>query len=282
MPTYPKESMGRAKARAQGKSTLDASGVPTGRHLSSDPKSNPWVPVDSVQLKGFERVEHVPKSSFRDCSMSVIVPSRTPYLHSKFVQAINSLVYPMNGKRAMFYVTGAEVGKAYDEQVAAILAHPDLGKWQYILTLEDDTLPPPDAPIRLCEAIEMGPYDGVGGLYFTKGEFAMPMIYGDAEAYARTGALDFRPHDPVPYLSGGSGVVECNGIAMGCTLYRVSSLKNIPAPRFQTLNDITPQGPQAYTQDLFYCQKAKRAGQRFAVDCRVRCGHADWSTGIVY
>lgn len=232
-----------------------------------------WSHIDSVGLKGFERVEHVPKSSYRDTSMVVLCPLRTPMVHNRVVQAWQSLQWPMNQRRAMFMITGAEVGQAYDDQLAAVLEHPDLGKWRYLLTLEDDNLPPPEAALQLLEAIEAGPFDGVGGLYFTKGDLNMPQCYGDPAEYARTGALDFRPRDIVSAVKQGA-IVPCNGIAMGCSLYRMSMFREIPRPWFQT----NPSN----TQDLYFCSKAARAGKRFAVDCRVRVGHLDVQTGVVY
>jgi len=227
---------------------------------------------------GYQRLAHVPKTSFADNSMCVIIPSRDEYLHNRFVQALNGLAYTMNQKRAMFFVTGAEVGQAYDDQVADILAHPELGQWKYILTIEDDTLPPPDAVLRLVESIELGPFDGVGGMYFTKGELNMPMAYGDPEEYARTGVLDFRPRDIRQALARGQ-VMEVNGIAMGCSLYRTETFRRFPRPWFQTLNEV---GVGAATQDLFWCAKARRGGARFAVDMRVCCAHADWATNTLY
>jgi hypothetical protein len=234
---------------------------------------NGFVPLDTKKFLGFERVEHVPKSSYRDCSMVIIIPCRSPQLHVKVVQAIQGLQWPMNGKRAMFFVTGAEVGQAYDDQVAAILAHPELGQWKYVLTLEDDNIPPPEAPLLLLEAIEAGPFDGVGGLYFTKGDLGMPQCYGDPALFASTGELDFRPRDVVAAIKQ-NAIVPCNGIAMGCSLYRMSAFRDIPRPWFQS----NPSN----TQDLFFCSKAVRSGKRFACDCRVRVGHIDVSSGIVY
>ena len=232
-----------------------------------------FVPLDTSSFLGFERVEHVPKSSYRDSSMVIIVPCRSPHLHVKVVQAIQALSWPMNGKRVMLFVTGAEVGQAYDDQVAEILEHPELGKWKYILTLEDDNIPPPEAPILLAEAIEEGPFDGVGGLYFTKGDLGMPQCYGDPAHFARTGELDFRPRDVVSAIKQGA-IVPCNGIAMGCSLYRMSAFRDLPRPWFQT--------NPCNTQDLFFCSKAARAGKRFAVDCRVRVGHLDVASGVIY
>jgi hypothetical protein len=226
-------------------------------------------------MRGYQLIEHVPKSSYRDNSMSVVIPSRSPMLHVKFVQALSALQWSMNQKRALFHVTNAEVGKAYSEQVQAILSHPDLGKWRYILTLEDDTLPPPEAVQLLLESIEMGPFDAVGGLYFLKSDgFTAPQCYGDPAEYARTGVLDFKPRDIVAAMKNGGSVVECNGLAMGCTLFRAESFRKVPQPWFETSNSMT--------QDLSFCAKARHAGLRFACDTRVRCGHMDVQTGIVY
>lgn len=229
---------------------------------------------------GYERIEHVARTSYTDNSMIILIPSREPKLHTVFVQALQGLAAHMNQKRAMVFISGAEVGKAYDEQVAAILAHPELSKWKYILTIEDDTIPPPDAALRLVESIELGPFDAVGGLYFLKGEYNMPQAYGDPAEFARTGVLDFRPRNIVSALQHGE-IMEVNGIAMGCSLYRMSMFRDIPAPWFVTRQDPT-QGEGCGTQDLVFCSKARRAGKRFAVDMRVRCAHVDYATMTYY
>jgi hypothetical protein len=222
---------------------------------------------------GYARIEHVPKSSFRDSSMCVLIPSRDPYLHTTFVQWLNAIAWPMNQKRAMFFISGAEVGKAYSEQIEGILAHPELGGWKYVLTIEDDVLVPQDAVLRLLESIELGPFDAVGGMYHTKGEINMPMAYGDPAEFTRTGVLDFRPRNIAQALQHGE-IVEVNGIAMGCSLYRMDVFRKMSGPWF-----VTTEGA---TQDLQHCARGRRMGLRYAVDCRVRCGHADWSTGTVY
>lgn len=238
----------------------------------------PTVPFDPAALKGFERIEHVADTSFKDCSTVVIVPSREPFLHTTFIQSLNNIVWPMNGKRILLYVSGAEVGRAYDEQVKAILKHPELSGWKYVATIEDDTLPPPDAFQKLYQAIEQGPYDGVGGLYFTKGDVNMPMCYGNPAEFARTGVLEFRPRNVTNGIRAGA-IVECNGIANGCSLFRMDAFRKVEPPYFQTLNE---WGVGGMTQDLFFCAKARRAGLKFAVDCRVRCAHADWKSGVMY
>jgi hypothetical protein len=74
-----------------------------------------------------------------------------------------------------------------------------------------------------------------------------------------------------------------NGIAMGCALWRMDLFRQIPKPWFVTVADYLPdRGLVSFTQDLYFCEKAVRAGKRFAVDFRVRVGHMDVDTGEVY
>jgi hypothetical protein len=166
--------------------------------------------------------------------------------------------------------------------IKGILANPELSKWKYILTLEDDNIPPPDAHIRLLESIEWGNYDAVSALYFTKGEYNMPMAYGDPDEYARTGVLDFRPRDVREALAAGQ-VMKVNGIACGCGLWRMDLFREIPPPWFVTVADVVEgKGIQCFTQDLNFCEKAVRLGKRFAVDMRVKVGHLDMGSGVLY
>jgi hypothetical protein len=242
---------------------------------------------------GFERVEHIAGSTYKDSSTVIVIPTRGKYktekgeevlglIHQRVVSAWQGLIAPMNQKRAILFASGHEVGQAYNAMIQMILAHPELSKWNYVMTLEDDNIPPPDAHIRLLESIAWGNYDAVSGLYFTKGELSMPMAYGDPAEYARTGAMDFRPRDVKEALAAGQ-VMPVNGIAMGCALWKMSLFRDIPPPWYVTLNDVVPgQGVVGMTQDLEMCAKSVRAGKRFAVDMRVKVGHLNIGDGIVY
>jgi len=77
--------------------------------------------------------------------------------------------------------------------------------------------------------------------------------------------------------------MRVNGIAMGCALWRIDLFREIPPPWFVTVSDVIPgKGPQCFTQDLSFCEKAVRQGKRFAVDMRVKVGHLDINSGLVY
>ena len=188
----------------------------------------------------------------------------------------------MNQKRAMLFAVGCEVGNAYNVMIQNILDNPELSKWKYVLTLEDDNLPNADLHIRLLETIEWGNYDAVSGIYFTKGDISAPMVFGDSEEYAKTGVLDFRPLDVRKALEKGQ-IIECNGIAMGAALFRMDVFKKILSPWFVTVADMIPdKGASCFTQDLNMCEKMKKAGMRLAVDCRNHVGHLDINSGTVY
>ncbi len=230
---------------------------------------------------GYDRVKHIPGSTYKDASTVVIIPTRGT-INYRVVQSWQSMLAPMNQRKAVLFCAGDEVGHAYNRMIADILANPELSKWKYVLTLEDDNLIPADAHIRLLESIEAGGYDAVSGIYFTKGDYNMPMAYGDPEEYARTGVLDFRPRDIRSAVDRGT-VMPVNGIAMGCALWRMDLFKQLTAPWFVTVSDIIPdKGPAAFTQDLWFAERAVRLGKRFAVDFRVKVGHLDITSGIVY
>jgi hypothetical protein len=188
------------------------------------------------------------------------------------------MMTPMNGKFFRIVQSGKEVGIAYSEAIEMILANPELSKWKYILTLEEDNIVPVDGLLKLIEAIEGGvdgkKYDAVGGLYYTKGYGGMPMIYGKPSEMPR----NFIPQLPIP-----EAIVPCNGLGMGFTLFRTEMFKDerIKRPLFQTVQSYTPGvGASAFTQDLEFFHKACDYGYKFACDCRTLVGHYDYEGGF--
>lgn len=182
------------------------------------------------------------------------------------------LMMPMNQAFIRLFVQGMEVGDAYNAAVEMVVAHEQLSKFKYLLTLEEDNLPPPDGLVKLYES--MDEYAVVGGLYWTKGEAGQPMIYGDPK-----GVLSFQPQVPVP-----EALQECNGLGMGFTLFDMSLFtdEKIPKPWFKTVQEWSPQtGAAQGTQDLHFMANARKAGYRIASDNRIKVGHID-SEGHVW
>lgn len=232
----------------------------------------PKAEIVISDYKGFHNTSPETKSriekskSYQDLSTICIVPTRG-MIHAKVVQSWLGLMSPMNQKFIRMFAIGMEVGEAYTQTIETILAHPDLSKWKYILTLEEDNIPPPDGLLKLYE--NMDKYDVVGGLYFTKGEGGQPMCYGHPKQF---------PVNFIPFLPEVDEVAECRGLGMGLTLFKLDIFKNpfMPKPFFKTMQDYTPNiGVRAYTQDLLWFEQAGKLGYRFACDSRVKVGHFD-------
>jgi hypothetical protein len=178
-----------------------------------------------------------------------------------------SLIFPPNQGSYKMVAIGMEVGEAFSEAIEQILQHPELSTWEYILTIEHDNIPQPDALVKLLERMEQHPeFSCIGGLYWTKGEGGVPQIWGDPND-----ALNFRPQAPDP----NGGLVECCGTGMGFNLWRMSMFKDsrLRKPFFKTLKGHEGQG--VGTQDLYFWGDARKYGHRCAIDCSVKIGHYD-------
>lgn len=186
-----------------------------------------------------------------------------------------SLIFPPNNGVYRMAAIGLEVGEAFSNAITEVLNNPELSQWEYILTIEHDNIPQPDALLRLIERMEKHPeYSCIGGLYWTKGEAGQPQIWGDP----KDAVLNFRPQPPDP----NGGLVECCGTGMGFNLWRISMFKDekLRKPWFKTLTGIEGQG--VGTQDLYFWGDARKHGYRCAIDCSVKVGHYDLNTDITW
>lgn len=207
---------------------------------------------------------------YRDLSTVCVVPTRG-MIPARVVESWMGMLTPMNNAFIRLFVSGMEVGDAYNAAVEMILGHEQLKGFKYLLTLEEDNMPPPDGLLKLYESID--DYAAVGGLYWTKGEGGQPMIYGDPK-----GILSFQPQQVRV-----DTVQECNGLGMGFTLFRIEDFSKIEKPWFKTVQEWSPEtGAAVGTQDLYYFGKLRKAGLRVACDTRIKVGHLDPGTGMVW
>lgn len=239
----------------------------------------PQIVVEDWQgrLNASNRVEQLIKEGlYQDNSTVCIVPTRG-VIHARAVQNWMGMIAPMNQKFTRIFMIGLEVGAAYQSAIEQILAHPELSRWKFLLTLEEDNLIPPDGLVRLIQAMHEHPeFSAIGGLYWTKGEGGQPMCYGRPDQVP----INFIPQ--VPALD---GVTECNGLGMGFTIFRLDMFKdpNLEKPWFKTCQSYEPGvGTKVYTQDLYFFEQARKAGHRFACDSRVRVGHYDHASDIIW
>jgi hypothetical protein len=78
-------------------------------------------------------------------------------------------------------------------------------------------------------------------------------------------------------------VQEANGLGQGFNLFKLSMFKELPKPWFKTLQEYNPNtGVRCYTQDLYFYENASKYGYKFACDTRIKVGHLDKQSGIVW
>lgn len=215
------------------------------------------------------------QKTYRDLSTIIVCPTRG-MISARIVQSWQGLIRPMNQKViGPLFMEGMEVGEAYNQVIKMILENPDLRDFKFMLTLEEDNAPPADGLIKLYESIDE--YDAVGGLYWTKGEGGQPMCYGNPDVMP----LNFIPQVPQP-----DAITPCNGLGMGFTLFRMEMLKDERFEYgnwFKTKQEVVPgAGAQVFTQDLWFFQHARELGYKFACDSRVKVGHYDAASQIMW
>jgi len=209
--------------------------------------------------------------SWRKQRIVVILPS-ADMIPAKVALSHWNLYFPPNNGVVRILALGDEVGVAYSQAIEQVLAHPDLSAWEFVLFIEHDNLPPPDGVIKLVERMEEHQeFSAIGGLYFTRGEGGCAQIWGDV----KDPLLNFRPQLPDP----NGGLIECYGLGQGFTLARLKMFKD---PRLRRPWFVTQTKEGVSTQDLYFASDARKYGYRFAVDCSVKVGHMEISTGMVW
>ena len=184
-----------------------------------------------------------------------------------------SMLTPPNQPFVRWLLMGDEVGVAYSNAISAILAHPELSQWEYVLTVEHDNAPPVDGFLRLIKQMEAHPeYACIGGLYWTKGHGGQPQLWGDPKDPVR----NYRPQPPRI-----GELVEVCGTGMGFNLWRISTFKDerIARPWFRTK---ASKEEGAGTQDLAFWDEASKYGYRCAIDCSVLVGHHDANEDVMW
>lgn len=203
------------------------------------------------------------EGGYKDLSSIMLVPC-FGQIPTRAVASWLNLYAPPNAKFTRMFAVGMEVGHAFSTAIESILAHPDLSKWKYVITIEHDNLPPPDGIVKLLAQMEAHPeFACIGGLYFTQGPGGCAQIWGDP----KDPVLNFRPQLPRP-----GELVECCGTGMGFNVWRLDMFRDerLRRPWFKTLSE-----GGVSTQDLYFWGDARKYGYRCAIDCSVKVGHYD-------
>lgn len=200
-------------------------------------------------------------ASWKKQRIVVVIPAAA-MIPTKVALAHWNLGFPPNQNVVKIAAEGYEVGDAYSTAIKSIVEHPELGQWEFILTIEHDNLPPADGVVKLLRQMEAHPELAcISGLYFLKGPDGVAQIWGDP----KDPVLNFRPC--APDVNG--GLVECCGTGMGFALWRMAMFKD------QTLRQPWFETRDGHTQDLWAWSDFRKHGYRCAVDCSVKVGHYD-------
>jgi hypothetical protein len=217
---------------------------------------------------------------YEDNSTVCVIPTRG-VIPIEVVMSWHALLLPPNQRFVRIPVKGMEVGQAYNAAIDMILSNPGLADYKFMLTMEEDNVPPPDGLIKLVKAMHETGYAAISGLYYTKGEGGVPQIWGDPKVFPPN-------HTPQP-RAGGETIQECRGIGMGFALWDLDLFRarDDLRPFFVTEQSWDPgKGARAMTQDLYFWDKAaKSAGgpaPRCAVHNGVRVGHLDVESGMIW
>jgi hypothetical protein len=209
----------------------------------------------------------------RDLSTVWLMPTRDA-IHPRVVQSWMFLQNPPNALTGRLFTQGFKIGDGYNSGIEAIFATPGFEKFKYLLTMDDDNLPPTDGLLKLLE--DICPCDEpctehfsvVGGLYWSKEE-GKPLIFGDPSGEGF--------EHQAPQLD---TLQECNGLPLGFTLWHLGLFRDerVPRPWFiEELKDNT-----FLSCDLYFMKNIRTLGYRVACDTRVKVGHLDVETGIVW
>ena len=100
----------------------------------------------------------------------------------------------------------------------------------------------------------------VSGLYFSKNPPFIPQMYEkNKEGYK-------------PILDYENGLVEVDSVGAGFLLIKTSVFKKLAEPYF-SFSDKIGSGDQPLSEDMFFCDKSKKAGFKIYCDTSVKCAH---------
>jgi hypothetical protein len=218
-------------------------------------------------------IERIDKSMmYEDLSTIIVCPTRGLF-PTRVVQSWMKLMRPMNQLVAgPIFAEAMKVDDAYNSLFKYILDNPYLSKFKYVLTIEEDNIPPADGLLKLYEG--MKDYDVVGGLYWGKSDNGFPMIFGDPSK----GILDAAPQTPKK-----NTLHECNALGMGFNLFKLDMFKQIEYPWFKTVQEVTDLGDELHlTQDFYFYRKAAEKGFKFACNTNILVGHYSLKEDKVY
>jgi hypothetical protein len=194
-----------------------------------------------------------------DVKILIVVPTREK---AERLPVLENLAIPSGVQVKFLNVFGRTTAEAYNDAIQTALND----GCDMLLTVEDDTFPPPDGFQRLLARYrEIGDPKAVLGGYYVKKVPYPEGVHIQVIAGKRQ-ALTLNKNDV--------GVHEVYTIAQGFTLFPIECFLQTEYPWTVTTAHLT--------QDSFLSQKLREKGFKLLVDASVRCRHVDFATGNSY
>lgn len=143
---------------------------------------------------------------------------------------------------------------------------------KYIWFIDDDTLPPRHACKKLLRVLQQDPEAMVcAGIYCSKTDLPEPWVWTE-------------PRNGVYWGWKLGDIFDCELIATGCMMIRAELFKHLEKPWFKEVDTIdTEKGEgQRWTDDLYFCDKVRKAGFRIVAHGGVLPIHWDRKTKAAY
>lgn len=206
----------------------------------------------------------------------VIATPSTGVVRIEWFHAQMFLTKPVNWFSILMSPVNQQVAEARNDCVIGALQ--DRADW--ILFIDHDVIPPPDAIMRMQQHMIRLNCPVVSGLYYTRCNYPEPLIF---RGRCNGPFYDWEPGEKV----------WCDGIPMGLVLIHTSLFRAMRPPWFTTPNipvDVEIPGSMAKsgTEDLFWCDRVlnegiiEKAGWKvpdpnnpFLLDTSIMCQHID-------
>lgn len=188
----------------------------------------------------------------------------------EWAATLANLVYPTGLLRSHMFVKGKRIDEARNEIIEKAL---ELDA-EYVFFLDDDVRPPVHILLHLMPLLNSAPdVIAAGGLYSIKREPTEPMAY---RKLSKGPCYDFKYGEQF----------DVEGIATGALLVKVPLFKQIEKPWFKTIEESGQDKGRIYerrtTDDLYFCNKALKAGFKIKAHGGMLCDHIDAENHKIY
>lgn len=176
------------------------------------------------------------------------------YIEPETMKSIYDLEVPEGYKTHFQYFFGYQV-----DQIRNLIAH-WAERYDYLFAVDSDMSFAPDTLKKLLSH----DVDVVSGLYIQRkpGQHILEI---------------YRNGRNVPYGDvKGKGLVEVDGCGFGCVLVKSNVIRTIGYPQFVYRSALDHK--DTFSEDTYFCLKAKEKGFRIWADTTIKCGHHGAST----